>query len=115
MSVILLGIVLQACFAGAMMSGADWALRAHSLTAAALVVATIIASLVSLAALRRLPHGLKFGLGLLSLAVMMVAQAVLGVLSAKGANLLWIHVPLGAALLGMAAWAITDVRNFGRE
>lgn len=113
MTVILLGLFFQACFAGAMISGAGWALRAHSLTSTALIVATIVASLVSLATFRRSPHGLKFGLGLLALAMLMLAQAAVGILSAKGSNLLWIHVPLGVALFGMAVWAVTNVRHFG--
>lgn len=114
MTLILLGIFFQACVAGAMMSGAGWALRAHSLTAAALLVATIVACLVSFATLRRFPQGLHFGLGLLALAVMILVQAAIGVWSAKGSNLLWIHVPLGVALFGMAARGFTAVRSFGR-
>jgi hypothetical protein len=38
-----------------------------------------------------------------------------GTLSAKGANLLWVHVPLGVALVGFAAQAAAGVRRLGQD
>jgi len=51
----------------------------------------------------------------LSLALVLFLQAAVGALSAKGANLLWVHVPLGAALFGLAALAVADARRLRRE
>jgi hypothetical protein len=36
-----------------------------------------------------------------ALAVILFAQAAIGRLSADGQNLLWLHVPLGVALVGL--------------
>src|SRR5258706_12241697 len=93
-------ILSEAIFAGAMLSGVDWARTAHSVNAAMLIASTFTAGLVALVTLRRIPHGLQLGLALLSLAPVAFIQAALGALSAKGPYLLWAHVPLGHALSG---------------
>ncbi len=108
------GFFLEAVFAGAMLSGAGWTHRAHALTAALLIAGAATAGLVSVISLRRLPHGTRLGLTLLSLAALAVLQAVLGALSAKGANLTWLHVPLGVALVGLAGQAVAGARKVGR-
>jgi heme A synthase len=102
------GIFLQAGFAGAMLSGSDFAQHAHRLAASVLVAATLIAGVFAVVALRRIANGTKLGLTLLALAGALVLQFMVGKLSSKGANLLWMHVPLGAALFGLAALAIAD-------
>src|SRR5260221_8552897 len=79
----------EAVFAGAMLSGADWARTAHRVTAAILIASTLTAGLVSVVTLRRIPHGLKLCLTLLALAALLLIQAAAGALSAKGGNLLW--------------------------
>ncbi len=109
------GFFLEAVFAGAMLSGAAWAHRAHALTAALLIVWAATAGLVSLVALRRRPYGTRLGLTLLSLAALAVLQAALGALSAKGANLTRLHVPLGVALVGLAGQAVAGARRLGRD
>jgi hypothetical protein len=38
---------------------------------------------------------------LFALAVILFAQTVIGRMSAEGQNLLWLHVPLGVALVGL--------------
>jgi hypothetical protein len=53
---------------------------------------------------------LKLGLALLSLAAMLLLQAAAGALTAKGTNLLWVHVPLGVALYGFAMRAAARLR-----
>jgi hypothetical protein len=103
----------EAVFAGAMLSGVAWGRAAHSLNAAVLAAATLLAGIVSVVTLRRIPHGTKLGLTLLALAVVVVLQTVLGRFSAHGANLLWIHVPLGVALAGFAAQAAAGARRLG--
>ena len=108
-------IFSEAVFAGAMLSGADWARRAHSANAAVLIASTLAAGLVALVTLRRIPHGLQLGLALLSLAAVAFVQAALGALSAKGANLLWVHVPLGVALFGFAVLAVAGARRLRGE
>jgi hypothetical protein len=113
-TLLLAAIFIEAVFAGAMLSGVDWARTAHRLTAAILIASTLIAALAAIVSLRRLAHGLRLGLALLSLAASIFLQAAIGALSTKGANLLWVHVPLGVALFGLAARATTTARKIGR-
>jgi hypothetical protein len=108
-------IFIQAVFAGAMLSGVDWARTAHASSAGVLIVAAIAASLIGIATLRRMPHGLKLGLTLALLAAVILLQTGLGRMSTHGANLMWIHVPLGVALVGFAAQAVAAARNLGGE
>ena len=104
-------VFIEAVFAGAMLSGFDWARTAHSVTAAMLIASSIAAGLVSVVTLRRISHGPTLSLILLSLAAAVCLQAALGVLSAKGDNLLWAHVPLGVASFGIAAKAAARARR----
>jgi hypothetical protein len=105
-----LAVLIESVFAGAMFSGLSWARTAHSVNAGVLLVSALVAGLVAVLTFRRVPHGLKLGLMLLSLAGMVVVQAALGALSAKGTHLLWIHVPLGVALFGLATRAAVIAR-----
>ena len=102
---LLAGFALQAVLAGVMMSGVAWARTAHAAMASLLIGATLAAGLVALVNLRRVPEGRRLGLTLLSVTAVLVLQAAVGALSAKGVNLLWLHVPLGVALVGLAAQA----------
>ena len=108
-------IFIEAVFAGAMMSGVGWARAVHAANAVLLIASTTVAGLVSLITLRRVPHGPRLGWTLLSLAAVLVLQAAAGALSAKGASLLWIHVPLGVALVGFAAQAAMGARRLGGQ
>ena len=108
-------VFVEAVFAGAMLSGIEWARAAHRATAAILIASTLAAGLVCIVTLRRVPHGLTLALTLLSLALILFLQAALGALSAKGANLLWVHVPLGVALFGFAALATAGARRLRSE
>jgi hypothetical protein len=108
-------IFSETVFAGAMLSGEGWARAAHAVNAIILIASTTTAGLVSVVTLRRIPHGTKLGLTLLSLAAVVFLQIALGKLSAEGANLLWVHVPLGAALIGFAMLAAANARRLGRE
>jgi hypothetical protein len=98
-------VFAEAVFAGAMFSASGWALPAHSVTAGVLLAVTLGASIVALLTLRRVPRGRKLAWELLALTVMITLQAAMGALSAKGMHLLWIHVPLGVALFGLATQA----------
>ena len=105
---------LEAVFAGAMLSGFGWARKAHAATAMIVIASTFIAGLVAMVALRRRQHGMRFALTLLALAAVALAQAAVGALSAKGAaNLVWLHVPLGVALVGLAAQTAAGARKLG--
>src|ERR1700688_2571975 len=80
-------VFTQAVFAGAMLSGFDWARAAHTANALILVGATVAAALISLVTLRRTRNGLKLGLLLLGLAAAVFVQVALGRLAANGAYL----------------------------
>jgi hypothetical protein len=107
------GVFAEAVFAGAMLSGAPWARGAHMAFAALLIVSTAAAGLVAALGLRRIPEGLRLGLTLLGLAAGLTLQFALGRASAHGANLLWAHIPLGVALVGLAMRAFADARKLG--
>jgi len=112
-TLIVAAIFIEAVFAGAMLSGAGWARKAHAAGALALIVATLAAGFISTVTLRRIPHGLRLGLTLIALAAVVFVQTALGRAAAHGANLLWLHVPLGVALLGFAAQAVASARRLG--
>ncbi len=108
-------IFMQAVFAGAMLSGFDWARMAHAANALIVFAATFIASLVSIVTLRRTRNGLRLGLTLLTLAAAVFVQFAFGRMAAKGANLMWVHVPLGVFLLFLAGQAAAGARKLGEE
>jgi hypothetical protein len=114
-TLLVLVVIIEAVFAGAMLSGAGWARNAHAINAALLIAASCAAGVVSLITLRRIRHGLKLGLTLMSMSAAIVLQAALGALSAKGANLMWVHVPLGVALFGFAGHAAASARKLHGE
>jgi hypothetical protein len=110
-NLIALAVLMEAVFAGAMLSGVGWARAAHAVDAAIVVASAFIAGLICVITLRGIGNGFKLGLTLLSLAAVVLIQAALGALSAKGTNLLWIHIPLGVALFGFAMRAVAEART----
>jgi hypothetical protein len=112
-ALLLAAVFLEAVFAGAMLSGQGWARAAHGLTAGLVIAGTTAAGLMGVITLRRTPQGPRLTSIFLALAALAFLQAALGVLSAKGANLLWLHVPLGVALVGFAAQAAAGARRLG--
>ena len=112
-ALLMAAIFVEAMFAGAMLSGAPWARQAHRATALLLLAPTIAASAAALVTLRRVPHGPRLGFLLASLAAAAVLQMAMGAMSAHGANLLWAHVPLGVALVGLAGQALAAARRLG--
>src|SRR5262245_14650649 len=80
----------EAVFAGAMLSGFAWGRTAHAVTAAALMASTLLSGLIAVVTLRRIPNGLKLGVTLLLLAVVVFLQTALGRASAHGAHLMWV-------------------------
>jgi hypothetical protein len=112
-ALVALAVLFEAIFAGAMLSGVDWARTAHAVNAAVLIASALTAGLVAVVTLRGIPHGSRLGWTLLRLAAVVIVQAALGAWSAKGTNLLWLHVPLGVALFGFATRAAIDARRLG--
>lgn len=108
---LLAAIFFEAILAGAMLSGVDWALRAHAAIAAVLIASAVVASVLAIATLRRFPHGTKLSLMLIAMTALLLVQAAVGAFSAKGANLLWLHIPLGVALFGFASRTIAIART----
>ena len=106
-------IFAESVFAGAMLSGAAWGRTAHRASAFVLNASTLLAGLVAVVTLRRIPHGTKLAWTLLALAAVLFLQTAVGRSSARGAQLLWIHVPLGVALVGFAARAAAGARRLG--
>jgi hypothetical protein len=112
-SLLVAAIFAQAVFAGLMLSGIEWARAAHAMGAMALVAATLAAGIAAVVTLRRVAHGLKFGFALLLLAVVLSLQTAVGKSLVEGANLMWLHVPLGVALVGFATQVMTGARRLG--
>lgn len=108
-------LFIQAVFAGAMLSGVDWARTAHKATALIVVAFAITTGLVAAFTLRHVSHGSKLAVILLSLSAAILLQLAIGKSAAAGANLMWIHVPLGVALVGFAALAVANARRLGDE
>ena len=109
------GFFLEAIFAGSILSGVTWARKAHAATAMILIATTFTGGLIGLVTLRRVRRGPRVGLTLLSLAAAALVQGALGAMTAKGANLTWIHVPLGVALVSLAGLAVMAARGLGRD
>jgi hypothetical protein len=112
-TLLVIAIFAQAVFAGAMLSGFVWGRAAHSMSAVALIAATLSAGLVSAVTLRRIARGPQLAVILLALAVVVFLQTAVGKFAADGANLMWLHVPLGVALLGFAGQAAAAARRLG--
>jgi len=108
-------IFIQSAFAGAMLSGVEWAHRAHMANALLAVGAAFLASAAAIVMLRRVRNGRKLGFLLLGLAVTALVELMLGKMTARGENLLWAHVPLGVILVGLAGQAVASARELGED
>lgn len=109
------GIFAQAVFAGAMLSGVEWAPRAHALNATLLTGAALAAGLAAAVMLRHQRQGLRFALTLLAVGAVLLLQTALGKMAMSGANLMWAHVPLGVALVAAAMQAVRRARALGEN
>lgn len=113
-TMLLLALVFtETIFAGALLSGLAWARAAHAATALLLFVSATGGGLGALVALRGVPQGARLGFTLVFLGLLLVLQAFVGKAIAQGANLLWLHVPLGVALVGLTAQAAAAARRLG--
>jgi hypothetical protein len=113
-ALLLAAVFAQAVFAGMMLSGVAWARAAHAANAFLLIASTVAAGGFALFALRHVSHGARLGLTLLSLAALIFVQTAVGRFAAEGANLMWVHIPLGVALVGFAGQAAVAAGRLGR-
>jgi hypothetical protein len=100
-TILTLAVFFQAVTAGRILTGDEWARDLHRTVASLLILATVGGGIVALVRLRGRTRGRRFGLMLVAIGVIMFVQHGLGTAAADGHNTLWIHVPLGVALLGL--------------
>ena len=103
----------QSIFAGFMLSGEGWGRTLHWYTAIALVVGTLLASLIAAVTLRGVANGSRLAAMLFGLTVALAVQFTLGWRSAQGDNLLWLHVPAGVLMVGFALTPPQIARRLG--
>jgi hypothetical protein len=94
-------VFFQAVTAGRILAGDGWARDVHRTSAGLLVVAAAAGGLVALVRLRDRAGGRRFGLMLVAMGVGLFVQYGLGTAAADGKDTLWIHIPLGVALVAL--------------
>jgi len=99
--VLTLAVFLQAVTAGRILTGDDWAGRAHRAVGGLVVVAAVAGGIVALVRLRDRAGGRGFGFALVAMGAGLLVQYALGTAAADGQDTLWIHVPLGVALVAL--------------
>jgi hypothetical protein len=100
-SVLTLAVFLQAVTAGRILTGDEWARDVHRIAAGLLIIAAVVGGLVALRRLRGRGGGRRFGLLLVVMGVGLFVEHRLGTAAADGEDTLWVHVPLGVALVGL--------------
>ncbi len=98
-----IAVFAQSIFAGVFLSGEGWGRTAHRLTAYGLVAITLAAGVVAMVALSSTGVGRQFAFRFVGFGIGLVIQMTVGILAADGERLLWLHIPLGVALVGAAA------------
>ena len=112
-SILTLAVFLQAVTAGRILSGDDWARDVHRATAGLLVLAAIVGGVVALIRVRDRAGGRRFGLMLLAMGSGLFVQHALGTAAANGSDTLWIHIPLGVALVSLMMRLGSVARRIG--
>jgi hypothetical protein len=97
-----LGVFSQAVLAGIFLSGPSWARTVHGFLGPAVIFASLIAAVVATTTRKRWSSGNRLAILLALLTTVLVVQNLAGELS-SGGSLLWLHVPLGVAVVGLAA------------
>ena len=82
-------------------------------TASLVFLAALGAGIAAAARLRGVPGGRRLAVMLLGLSVALFVQDGLGKAAADGRDTLWLHVPLGVAVVGLAAQASMGARRLG--
>jgi peptidoglycan/LPS O-acetylase OafA/YrhL len=98
-------VFLQAVTAGRILTGDDWARDVHRTAAGLVFLAALGGGIAALVRLRDRAHGRRFGLTLVAIGVGLFVEHGLGTAAAEGEDTLWIHVPLGVALVGVLVHA----------
>jgi hypothetical protein len=106
-------VLLQAVTAGRILAGDDWAHDVHRIAAGLLFIAALAGGLVALVRLRDRAGGRRLGWLLVVMGVGLAVQHRLGTTAADGEDTLWIHVPLGVALLGLMVRIDVRARRLG--
>jgi len=93
----------QAFFAGALLSGYTDGRLAHRVNAYSLFAIALVFVAVAIATQRTTPEGRRLiaAAGQFLAGIMVVA--IIGMMSAEGHRLLWLHVPAGVMMMGGAA------------
>ena len=104
-------IFLQSVTAGRILSGDDWARTTHQATGVVSFLVVLAAGLAALVALRARPGGRRLGAVLVALAVCLFVQLRLGTAAADGEETLWLHIPFGVGIIGLAARAYMLARR----
>lgn len=101
----LLGLMTlaQAFFAGALLSGYTEGRDAHRVNAMALAILALGFLVASVATQRRTPGGRRLVRASAQFFAGIMIVATIGMLSAEGHRLLWLHVPAGVMMMGGAA------------
>lgn len=108
---LLAAVFSQSIFAGFLLSGDEWGRTAHGFMALGLVATTLVVGIAAAITLRHAPQGRRLAAWLFALAVCLAIQTVVGRRSAEGEDLLWLHVPLGVALVGLTLQPVRVARR----
>jgi hypothetical protein len=106
-------VFLQAVTAGRVLTGDEWARDVHRIAAGLLLIVAVVGGLVALVRLRDRAGGRRFGWLLVAMGVGLLVQHSLGTAAADGDDTLWIHVPLGVALLALMVRVDMVARRVG--
>ena len=112
-TVLMWAVFLQAVTAGRIFSGDEWARDVHRTAAGLLFLVVVAGGIVAIIRLRGRTGGRRFGLMLVAIGIGLFAQHRLGSAAADGEDTLWLHVPLGVALVGILAHTSQHARRVG--
>lgn len=111
---LLLATFGQSFLAGIYLSGEAWGRDYHRALGFAIVGVAIVVAVIGIVTLRGDRKARRFALGLAGFAVMAAVQLGLGLAAAEGTRTLWLHLPLGVALVGSAANLEVAARSVGQ-
>jgi hypothetical protein len=101
--ILMLLTLAQSFFAGALLSGYTEGRDAHRMNAMALFVLALGLLVASIATQRKMPAGRRLVFASAQFFAGIMIVATIGMLSAEGHRLLWLHVPAGVMMMGGTA------------